>query len=139
MINWDEFEHIHVIKKLKQILGAFLLILFIGCASNQALVDSSIQQAELLKTTAVANKASTVKISLADEKLEEAKKQSEAGKTEEALLAAEESLLQYRLALAQSSLDGLNNDYELLEKEVQAAESYKNELKSKLEQIRKEK
>jgi outer membrane murein-binding lipoprotein Lpp len=41
--------------------------------------------------------------------------------------------------LAQSSLDGLNNDYELLEKEVQAAESYKNELKSKLEQIRKEK
>lgn len=125
--------------KIKQILGAFLLILFIGCASNQALVDSSIQQAELLKTTAVANKASTVKISLADEKLEEAKKQSEAGKTEEALLAAEESLLQYRLALAQSSLDGLNNDYELLEKEVQAAESYKNELKSKLEQIRKEK
>ena len=125
--------------KTKQILGAFLLMLFIGCASNQALVDSSIQQAELLKTTAVANKASTVKISLADEKLEEAKKQSEAGKTEEALLAAEESLLQYRLALAQSSLDGLNNDYELLEKEVQAAESYKNELKSKLEQIRKEK
>jgi len=125
--------------KTKQILGAFLLMLFIGCASNQALVDSSIQQAESLKTTAVANKASTVKISLADEKLEEAKKQNEAGKTEEALLAAEESLLQYRLVLAQSSLDGLNNDYELLEKEVQAAESYKNELKSKLEQIRKEK
>ena len=125
--------------KIKQILGAFLLILFIGCALNQALVDSSVQQPELLNTTAVANKAPTVKISLADEKLEEAKKQSEAGKTEEALLAAEESLLQYRLALAQSSLDGLNNDYELLEKEVQAAESYKNELKSKLEQIRKEK
>lgn len=125
--------------KIKQILGAFLLMLFIGCASNQALVDSSIQQAESLKTTAVANKALTVKISLADEKLEEAKKQNEAGKTEEALLAAEESLLQYRLVLAQSSLDGLNNDYELLEKEVQAAESYKNELKSKLEQIRKEK
>jgi len=125
--------------KTKQILGVFLLMLFIGCASNQALVDSSIQQAESLKTTAVANKASTVKISLADEKLEEAKKQNEAGKTEEALLAAEESLLQYRLVLAQSSLDGLNNDYELLEKEVQAAESYKNELKSKLEQIRKEK
>jgi hypothetical protein len=125
--------------KTKQILGAFLLMLFIGCASNQALVDSSIQQAESLKTTAVANKASTVKISLADEKLKEAKKQNEAGKTEEALLAAEESLLQYRLVLAQSSLDGLNNDYELLEKEVQAAESYKNELKSKLEQIRKEK
>lgn len=125
--------------KIKQILGVFLLMLFIGCASNQALVDSSIQQAESLKTTAVANKASTVKISLADEKLEEAKKQNEAGKTEEALLAAEESLLQYRLVLAQSSLDGLNNDYELLEKEVQAAESYKNELKSKLEQIRKEK
>ena len=125
--------------KTKQILGAFLLMLFIGCASNQALVDSSIQQAESLKTTAVANKASTAKISLADEKLEEAKKQSEAGKTEEALLAAEESLLQYRLVLAQSSLDGLNNDYELLKKEVQAAESYKNELKSKLEQIRKEK
>lgn len=125
--------------KTKQILGAFLLMLFIGCASNQALVDSSIQQAESLKTTAVANKALTVKISLADEKLEEAKKQNEAGKTEEALLAAEESLLQYRLVLAQSSLDGLNNDYELLEKEVQAAESYKNELKSKLEQIRKEK
>jgi len=125
--------------KIKQILGAFLLMLFIGCASNQALVDSSIQQAESLKTTAVANKASTAKISLADEKLEEAKKQSEAGKTEEALLAAEESLLQYRLVLAQSSLDGLNNDYELLKKEVQAAESYKNELKSKLEQIRKEK
>jgi outer membrane protein OmpA-like peptidoglycan-associated protein len=59
--------------KTKQILGAFLLMLFIGCASNQALVDSSIQQAESLKTTAVANKASTVKISLADEKLEEAK------------------------------------------------------------------
>lgn len=125
--------------KTKQILGAFLLMLFIGCASNQALVDSSIQQAESLKTTAVANKALTVKISLADEKLEEAKKQNEAGKTEEALFAAEESLLQYRLVLAQSSLDGLNNDYELLEKEVQAAESYKNELKSKLEQIRKEK
>jgi uncharacterized membrane protein YcgQ (UPF0703/DUF1980 family) len=125
--------------KIKQILGVFLLMLFIGCASNQALVDSSIQQAESLKTTAVANKASTVKISLADEKLKEAKKQNEAGKTEEALLAAEESLLQYRLVLAQSSLDGLNNDYELLEKEVQAAESYKNELKSKLEQIRKEK
>lgn len=125
--------------KTKQILGVFLLMLFIGCASNQALVDSSIQQAESLKTTAVANKASTVKISLADEKLKEAKKQNEAGKTEEALLAAEESLLQYRLVLAQSSLDGLNNDYELLEKEVQAAESYKNELKSKLEQIRKEK
>lgn len=125
--------------KIKQILGVFLLMLFIGCASNQALVDSSIQQAESLKTTAVANKALTVKISLADEKLEEAKKQNEAGKTEEALLAAEESLLQYRLVLAQSSLDGLNNDYELLEKEVQAAESYKNELKSKLEQIRKEK
>jgi len=125
--------------KIKQILGVFLLMLFIGCASNQALVDSSIQQAESLKTTAVANKASTVNISLADEKLKEAKKQNEAGKTEEALLAAEESLLQYRLVLAQSSLDGLNNDYELLEKEVQAAESYKNELKSKLEQIRKEK
>lgn len=125
--------------KTKQILGALLLMLFIGCASNQALVDSSIQQAESLKTTAVANKALTVKISLADEKLEEAKKQNEAGKTEEALFAAEESLLQYRLVLAQSSLDGLNNDYELLEKEVQAAESYKNELKSKLEQIRKEK
>ena len=125
--------------KIKQILGVFLLMLFIGCASNQALVDSSIQQAESLKTTAVANKASTVKISLADEKLKEAKKQNEAGKTEEALLAAEESLLQYRLVLAQSSLDGLNNDYELLKKEVQAAESYKNELKSKLEQIRKEK
>ena len=23
MINWDEFDHIHVIKKLKQILGAW--------------------------------------------------------------------------------------------------------------------
>jgi two-component system, NtrC family, response regulator HupR/HoxA len=23
MINWDEFEHIHVIKKLKHILGAW--------------------------------------------------------------------------------------------------------------------
>ena len=23
MINWDEFEHIHVIKKLKQIVGAW--------------------------------------------------------------------------------------------------------------------
>lgn len=125
--------------KIKPILGVLLLQLFIGCASNQALVDTSIQQAESLKTTATESKALSAKTTLADEKLAEAKKYNEEGKAEEALLAAEESLLEYRLALAQSTYNVLCKDYEALEKNVLAAESYKNQLKSKLEQIRKEK
>lgn len=125
--------------RIKPLLTAFFLMMFMGCASNQALVNSSIQQAESLKTTAGESKSLSVKTTLADEKLEEAKKQNEIGKTEEALLAAEESLLQYRLALAQSTHDALSKDYAALEKEVQSAESYENQLKSKLELMRKEK
>src|SRR3954468_11608442 len=75
MINWDEFEHIHVIKKLKQILNSWWNIdvvftdergLLRGIDPNKSAFCNPAVQAFLSKETSSASLAETVQKALED-------------------------------------------------------------------------
>lgn len=110
--------------KLNQVLGAFALTLLMGCASNQSLIDTSIQQAEALKAIAVENKADSAATANAEKKLSEAIMLNEKGESDPALSAANESLLEYRLVFAQETLTSLEKEHELLLSGVKDAKTY---------------
>ncbi|HHX14536.1 MAG TPA: hypothetical protein GX724_00035 [Fibrobacter sp.] len=110
--------------KLNQVLGALSLMLLIGCASNQSLIDTSIQQAEALKAIAAENKADSAATVNADQKLSEAITLNEKGESDPALLAANESLLEYRLVFALETLNALEKEHDLLLSGVKDAKTY---------------
>lgn len=105
-------------------------ILCTGCATHQAMVDTSISEAESIGTIAQAQGVAPAKTQAAQAELKSAKAFKEQKEYEKAWAAADASNLEYRLALANVTLDSVaQQDSSLvknLNEDMERATAYQN-------------
>jgi hypothetical protein len=95
-------------------------MMIMGCASHQAVVDTSIQEAELIGKIAKAEKLDTTKTHAARMSLEKAKNYRTEKEYEKAWASADQSLLEYKLAFALATRDSVVREDSLLTNALRA-------------------
>ncbi|MFA6341766.1 MAG: hypothetical protein WCX75_02805 [Fibrobacteraceae bacterium] len=101
------------------IIGA-AVTLVMGCASHQAVVDTSIQEAELIGMIAQNEKLDSTKTQAARTNLEQAKAYKAEKEYEKAWAAADQSRLEYKLAFATATRDSVVREDSLLTNDLRA-------------------
>lgn len=106
--------------KVQYLSLGFALAALCSCAGHNPAVDQSIGQAEAAKAYSDEAKIEAQYTVNANAKLASAKNLMEQGKEDEAITMAEQSNLEYRLALATAERDAVKKDDERVEKELRA-------------------
>lgn len=96
------------------------LLILSGCASNQHMVDRSVNKAEGSKALATEAKLESASTANADSQLEFAKASQKIQKGDLAVMAADRSSLEYRLALLTAERDSLKKQDEQLENDLRS-------------------
>ncbi|MCQ2106930.1 MAG: hypothetical protein MJZ26_14200 [Fibrobacter sp.] len=104
--------------KFKFLTLGFALAALCSCAGHNTAVDRSIGQAEAAKAYTEEAKIEPAQTLNANAKLASAKAFMDQGKEDEAIAMAEQSNLEYRLALATAERDAVKKDDERVEKEL---------------------
>lgn len=111
-------------------MGAAALALF-GCASNQQAVDRSLGQAEMTQAVAAESNVNATAAAKAKADLDSAQALAANGDEEEAVVMADMSSLEYKLAIYAAERDEMKKKDEALEKELRED----NERKAKYQGI----
>lgn len=107
------------IMKVKVFLGIAAVAL-VGCAGNQQAMERSIAVAESSRDVAQESALDSASLVKASANLDSAKAYQAAGESELAIGAAENSALEYRLAMVSAERDSLKRDDERVEKELRS-------------------
>ena len=99
-------------------LAVTALAILSGCAGGAAKANRSVSLAGEAKTIAEEAKADSAQMQSANVKLDSAKALEAAGKNEEAAVLADQSALEYRLAIANAERDAAKKEDERVEKEL---------------------
>ncbi len=105
--------------KVKVFLGIAAVAL-VGCAGNQQAMERSIAVAESSRDVAQESALDSASLVKASANLDSAKAYQAAGESELAIGAAENSALEYRLAMVSAERDSLKKDDERVEKELRS-------------------
>ncbi|MBO4714390.1 MAG: hypothetical protein J5615_11015 [Fibrobacter sp.] len=111
-------------------MGVAALVLF-GCASNQQAVDRSLGQAEMTQAVAAESNVNAASVAKAKADLDSAQTLAANGDEEEAVVMADMSTLEYKLAIYAAERDEMKKKDEALEKELRED----NERKAKYQTI----
>ena len=111
-------------------MGVAALVLF-GCASNQQAVDRSLGQAEMTQVVAAESNVNAASVAKAKADLDSAQTLAANGDEEEAVVMADMSTLEYKLAIYAAERDEMKRKDEALEKELRED----NERKAKYQTI----
>lgn len=111
-------------------MGVAALVLF-GCASNQQAVDRSLGQAEMTQAVAAESNVNATAAAKAKADLDSAQTLAANGDEEEAIVMADMSSLEYKLAIYAAERDEMKKKDEALEKELRED----NERKAKYQGI----
>lgn len=111
-------------------MGVAALVLF-GCASNQQAVDRSLGQAEMTQVVAAESNVNAASVAKAKADLDSAQTLAANGDEEEAVVMADMSTLEYKLAIYAAERDEMKKKDEALEKELRED----NERKAKYQTI----
>lgn len=111
-------------------MGGAALVLF-GCASNQQAVDRSLGQAEMTQAVAAESNVNAASVAKAKADLDSAQTLAANGDEEEAVVMADMSTLEYKLAIYAAERDEMKKKDEALEKELRED----NERKAKYQTI----
>ncbi len=111
-------------------MGVAALVLF-GCASNQQAVDRSLGQAEMTQAVAAESNVNAASVAKAKADLDSAQTLAADGDEEEAVVMADMSTLEYKLAIYAAERDEMKKKDEALEKELRED----NERKAKYQTI----
>ncbi|MBO7551272.1 MAG: hypothetical protein J6T62_07105 [Fibrobacter sp.] len=111
-------------------MGVAALVLF-GCASNQQAVDRSLGQAEMTQAVAAESNVNAASVAKAKADLDSAQTLAANGDDEEAVVMADMSTLEYKLAIYAAERDEMKKKDEALEKELRED----NERKAKYQTI----
>lgn len=98
-------------------MGASVLALF-GCASNQQAVDRSLGQAEMTQAVAAESNVDAAAAAKAKADLDSAQALAANGDEEEAVVMADMSALEYKLAIYTAEREEMKKKDEALEKEL---------------------
>ena len=98
-------------------MGVAALVLF-GCASNQQAVDRSLGQAEMTQAVAAESNVNAASVAKAKADLDSAQTLAANGDEEEAVVMADMSTLEYKLAIYAAERDEMKKKDEALEKEL---------------------
>ncbi|MBQ3715474.1 MAG: hypothetical protein II892_07825 [Fibrobacter sp.] len=111
-------------------MGCAALLMF-GCASNQQAVDRSLGQAEMTQTVAAESNVDAAAAAKAKADLDSAQALAANGDEEEAIVMADMSTLEYKLAIYTAEREDMKKKDEALEKELRED----NERKAKYQGI----
>ena len=111
-------------------MGAAALFLF-GCASNQQVVDRSLGQAEMTQAVAAESNVNAAAAAKAKADLDSAQALAANGDEEEAVVMADMSTLEYKLAIYTAEREDMKKKDDALEKELRED----NERKAKYQAI----
>ena len=111
-------------------MGVAALVLF-GCASNQQAVDRSLGQAEMTQAVAAESNVNAASVAKAKADLDSAQTLAANGDEEEAVVMADMSTLDYKLAIYAAERDEMKKKDEALEKQLRED----NERKAKYQTI----
>jgi hypothetical protein len=111
-------------------MGVAALVLF-GCASNQQAVDRSLGQAEMTQAVAAESNVNAASVAKAKADLDSAQTLAANGDEEEAVVMADMSTLEYKLAIYAAERDEMKKKDEALEKQLRED----NERKAKYQTI----
>ena len=111
-------------------MGGAALVLF-GCASNQQAVDRSLGQAEMTQAVAAESNVNAASVAKAKADLDSAQTLAANGDEEEAVVMADMSTLEYKLAIYAAERDEMKKKDEALEKQLRED----NERKAKYQTI----
>ncbi len=111
-------------------MGVAALVLF-GCASNQQAVDRSLGQAEMTQAVAAESNVNAASVAKAKADLDSAQTLAANGDEEEAVVMADMSTLEYKLAIYAAERDEMKKKDETLEKQLRED----NERKAKYQTI----